>query len=146
MTKLFVLFSVLALTCICGLRGASAEDATGRQFWRPGGFAGIPLFNNLRLQNTACNSEAGEVGTCLSDSDCINRLGINVGQCGRSNLVCCSQKFTCNGKTSKNETVFVNPNYPLGENGTNTCQVTVENVPGVCQLRLGMLSTFILNI
>lgn len=47
-----------------------------------------------------------------------------------------SVKFTCGGVTSRNETVFVNPSYPQGENGTDTCQVTVEKQPNVCQLRL----------
>ena len=30
----------------------------------------------------------------------------------------------------------MNPNYPRGENGTETCQVTIEKSPNVCQLRL----------
>jgi len=109
-------------------------DATARQFWRPGG---IPLFTTLRLQNTACN-ENGESGTCQSETECKNRHGFSTGTCGRSNLVCCSMKFTCGGKTDKNETLFVNPSYPAGENGTNTCQVTIQNVPNVCQLRLDL--------
>ncbi|KAJ6220057.1 hypothetical protein RDWZM_005869 [Blomia tropicalis] len=110
-------------------------DATARQFWRPGGY---PLFNALRMQNTACTSDDGEQGTCLSDSDCKSRQGFTVGTCGRSGLVCCNMKFTCGGKTAKNETLFVNPSYPLPENGTNTCQVTIQNVPNVCQLRLDL--------
>lgn len=117
-------------------RQSQQTDATARQFWRPGG---IPLFNGLRLLNTACTSDDGETGTCVSESDCKARQGYNVGTCGRSGLVCCNQKFTCGGKTAKNETLFVNPSWPLPENGTNTCQVTIQNVPNVCQLRLGKL-------
>lgn len=30
----------------------------------------------------------------------------------------------------------MNPSYPRGENGTDTCQVTIEKQPNVCQLRL----------
>ena len=30
----------------------------------------------------------------------------------------------------------MNPQYPNGENGTYTCQVTIEKTPNVCQLRL----------
>lgn len=50
----------------------------------------------------------------------------------------CAQpkQFTCGGKTSQNETTFVNPGYPRGDNGTDTCQVTIEKSPNVCQLRL----------
>lgn len=114
-------------------------NGTSRQFWRPGGLPGLPnMFNSIRLQNTPCNTETGDAGTCLSDGDCKGRLGTSSGACGRSGLVCCTFKFTCSGKTSSNETLFVNPSYPLGENGTNTCQVTIQNVPDVCQLRLGV--------
>lgn len=37
-------------------------------------------------------------------------------------LRCCSFKFTCGDNTTMNETIFVNPSYPRGDNGTNTCQ------------------------
>lgn len=30
----------------------------------------------------------------------------------------------------------MNPQYPKGENGTDTCQVTIEKANNVCQLRL----------
>ena len=32
--------------------------------------------------------------------------------------------------------MFVNPSFPKGENGTYTCQVTIEKQPSVCQLKL----------
>ncbi|OTF72228.1 hypothetical protein BLA29_012897, partial [Euroglyphus maynei] len=129
------LIITLTIFAIGGLvKQTEQTDATARQFWRPGG---IPLFNALRLQNSACTAESGEMGTCMSEADCRNRQGFSVGTCGRSGLVCCNMKFTCGGKTAKNETLFVNPSYPAGENGTNTCQVTIQNNPGVCQLRLG---------
>ena len=46
------------------------------------------------------------------------------------------RQSTCGGKTNQNETTFVNPGYPRGDNGTDTCQVTIEKSPNVCQLRL----------
>ncbi|KAH7643943.1 uncharacterized protein LOC124494190 [Dermatophagoides farinae] len=129
---------IITLTIVLAIglvKQSEQTDATARQFWRPGG---IPLFNALRLQNTACSAESGEAGTCMSEADCKTRQGFSVGTCGRSGLVCCNMKFTCGGKTAKNETLFVNPSYPAGENGTNTCQVTIQNNPGVCQLRLDL--------
>lgn len=30
----------------------------------------------------------------------------------------------------------MNPGFPRGDNGTDTCQVTIEKTPTVCQLRL----------
>lgn len=51
-------------------------------------------------------------------------------------LTTLNEQFTCGGKTNQNETTFVNPGYPRGDNGTDTCQVTIEKTPNVCQLRL----------
>ena len=124
-----------AVFVLCLTVARSEEEATGRQFWRPGGMSNI--FSPIRLQNTPCSTDVGDAGTCLAENDCRQRGGTGSGQCGRSGLACCTFKFTCSGKTSSNETLFVNPSYPMGENGTNTCQVTIQNAPDVCQLRLG---------
>lgn len=127
---------IILIFLIFNIDESIETNGTSRQFWRP---AGLPnMFNSIRLQNTPCNTEIGDAGTCLSDGDCKGRQGTSSGSCGRSGLVCCTFKFTCSGKTSSNETLFVNPSYPLGENGTNTCQVTIQNVPDVCQLRLDL--------
>lgn len=125
--------ALLALPLLAATSAASDQPsaAEARQFWRPN------FFQPIRLQNTPCNTDIGDAGTCLSENECRSRQGTGSGQCGRSGLTCCTFKFTCSGKTSSNETLFVNPSYPLGENGTNTCQVTIQNAPDVCQLRLG---------
>jgi len=90
----------------------------------------------LRYQNTPCTTEGKTAGTCLADRDCHSRGGIPDGTCGSGFASCCNFKFTCNKKTTDNETQFVNPSYPRADNGTNTCQVTVYKNEGVCQLRL----------
>jgi len=90
----------------------------------------------LRYQNTPCTTEGKTPGTCLADRDCSQRGGIPDGTCGGGFASCCNFKFTCNKKTTDNETLFVNPSYPKHDNGTNTCQVTVYKNEGVCQLRL----------
>lgn len=90
----------------------------------------------MRFQNTACNGDNGDSGTCLADAECTRRAGTSIGPCANGFGACCSFKFTCGGITNQNETVFVNPSYPRGENGTDTCQVTIEKQPNVCQLRL----------
>ncbi|KAH9392774.1 hypothetical protein TYRP_005862 [Tyrophagus putrescentiae] len=61
------------------------------------------------------------------------------GACGRSGsgLVCCNNiRLSCGATTSKNESFFVNPNYPSYLNSTATCQITVASNPGICQIRL----------
>lgn len=110
----------------------AAQQASGQQ--RPASLGGI--INLLRNQNTACHNDDGESGTCLADAECTRRSGQSIGTCANGYGSCCSFKFTCGGTTMRNETIFVNPNYPKGENGTETCQVTIEKTPNVCQLRL----------
>ncbi|KAI1286678.1 hypothetical protein HDE_10758 [Halotydeus destructor] len=94
------------------------------------------ILSIVRFQNTACNGDNGDSGTCLADAECTRRAGTSIGPCANGFGACCSFKFTCGGITNQNETVFVNPSYPRGENGTDTCQVTIEKQPNVCQLRL----------
>jgi len=94
------------------------------------------MLSVFRFQNTACSGESGESGTCLTQLDCSNRKGSDVGNCANGFATCCSFKFTCGSATSQNETVFVNPSFPRGDNGTNTCQVTIGKLDNVCQLRL----------
>lgn len=97
----------------------------------------IPFFSAVRYQNTACATNTGDSGTCLLNSECAKKGGqSHEGDCPTNALTCCSFKFTCGGTTGQNETTFVNPSYPRGENGTDTCQVTIEKQPNVCQLRL----------
>nr|XP_046915736.1 uncharacterized protein LOC124496272 isoform X2 [Dermatophagoides farinae] len=83
-----------------------------------------------------CQTEFNTTGTCLARSDCLARNGMAAGACVAGVTVCCDLKFTCGGRTDKNETIFVNQMYPMADNMTNTCQITIEKQPNVCQLRL----------
>ncbi|XP_076311022.1 uncharacterized protein LOC143225461 [Tachypleus tridentatus] len=106
--------------------------------FQPSSFAGI--LNLVRYQNTNCIGSNGLEGICLSTAECSNRRGSRIGNCANGFGACCLEKFTCGNTTTKNETVFVHRNYPLdGENDTDTCQVTIEKVKDVCQLRLDFL-------
>ncbi|KAK8764705.1 hypothetical protein V5799_032686 [Amblyomma americanum] len=104
---------------------------------RPQSITGI--INLLRYQNQPCEGRNNQNGTCVSEQDCIDRKGTEVNRCANGFGVCCYVSFTCGKSTSDNETEFVNPNYPNGENGTDTCQVTIEKQNNVCQLRLDFL-------
>jgi len=99
-----------------------------------GGFAA--MLSGIRFQNTPCTGESGDSGTCIAKDECVRRIGTIVSTCGNGYYVCCSFKFTCGSTTIHNETHFVNPSYPRGENGTNTCQVTINKKDDICQLRL----------
>jgi len=120
----------LVSTLVFSLLATSIEG----QVFRPPSLPGI--LSIVRFQNTACNGDNGDSGTCLADAECARRAGTGIGPCANGFGTCCSFKFTCGGTTNQNETVFVNPSYPRGENGTDTCQVTIEKTQNVCQLRL----------
>ncbi|UYV68781.1 hypothetical protein LAZ67_6000833 [Cordylochernes scorpioides] len=90
----------------------------------------------FRFQNAPCLGQHNDEGLCIGDTECARRGGTNIGTCARGFNMCCMFKFTCGGVTSTNQTVFVNPNYPGMENGTDTCQVTIEKLENICQLRL----------
>ncbi|XP_023236193.1 uncharacterized protein LOC111635466 [Centruroides sculpturatus] len=99
----------------------------------------LNILSLVRLQNSACQGERGDQGVCITSSECARREGLNMGTCASGLGVCCFLRFTCGGVTTQNNTLFVNPNYPNSENGTDTCQVTVEKQDNVCQLRLDFL-------
>src|SRR6218665_3728534 len=98
------------------------------------------IFSAMRYQNTACDGDNDEAGTCLYENECTNRKGTPIGRCANGFAACCSFKFTCGAETAQNETLFVNRQYPRQENETNTCQVTIKKTPDICQLRLGQYS------
>ncbi|GIY53721.1 CUB domain-containing protein [Caerostris extrusa] len=96
------------------------------------------IFEAFRPTNAACTGDSGDKGEAASAAEIVLREEVTALECAPTDLlnVVTVIKFTCGGVTSRNETVFVNPSYPQGENGTDTCQVTVEKQPNVCQLRL----------
>lgn len=119
------LVALAALGVILGIAGQS---------FRP---PSIPaIFAILRYQNSPCNTESNTPGTCLAQNECLGRAGTPDGTCAGGFASCCNFKFTCGGRTKENETIFVNHLYPRTDNGTNTCQVTIDKPPNVCQLRL----------
>ena len=69
-------------------------------------------------------------------NDCLNRKGSVVGRCANGFASCCSFLFSCGGSTNLNASEFVNRNYPSFQNDTDTCQVTIEKLPNICQIRL----------
>jgi len=116
-----VLITVLIFKCV----------VTAQLWPRPSNFLAT-----IRTQNSACTGETGDAGTCMSDDECARKKGTVNGACEGNQLKCCVFKFTCGQTTTMNGTVFVNPSHPRGENGTNTCQVTIKKTQDACQLRL----------
>ncbi|XP_022670185.1 uncharacterized protein LOC111254024 isoform X2 [Varroa destructor] len=90
-------------------------------------------------RNQDCLGAQGENGTCITQNDCDNRQGVNVGFCADGYGVCCRVSFTCKMTNEKNETEFVNPSYPSGDTGTSTCDVTIEKNSDICQIRLDFI-------
>ena len=122
--QVIILFSI----CLLG-------TVHGQGSFRPPSIPAIIAI--LRYQNSPCTTDSNTPGTCLAQNDCLTRQGTPDGTCASGFASCCNFKFTCGGRTKENETIFVNHLYPKTDNGTNTCQVTIDKQPNVCQLRLG---------
>lgn len=64
------------------------------------GFFGRPSIFNLgaaqmiRFQNTACQGDGGESGTCLTAGDCSRKGGTNSGSCANGAGACCTFKVS----------------------------------------------------
>ncbi|KAJ6220058.1 hypothetical protein RDWZM_005870 [Blomia tropicalis] len=121
--QVIILFSI----CLLG-------TVHGQGSFRPPSIPAIIAI--LRYQNSPCTTDSNTPGTCLAQNDCLTRQGTPDGTCASGFASCCNFKFTCGGRTKENETIFVNHLYPKTDNGTNTCQVTIDKQPNVCQLRL----------
>ncbi|XP_014219686.1 uncharacterized protein LOC106647697 [Copidosoma floridanum] len=97
----------------------------------------LSLFTLVRFENNICVGSSGENGTCISPAECAQRGGLASGTCANGYGVCCIVSVSCGQSTYDNNTYFVNPNYPSGFDGTNSCQLTVlKQHPDVCQFRL----------
>lgn len=48
----------------------------------------------VRFQNTPCQGEQQDSGTCLADSECTRRAGQSVGPCANGFGTCCSFKVS----------------------------------------------------
>jgi len=60
-----------------------------------GGRPTLPaLLAMVRFQNTPCQGEQQDSGTCLSDSECTRRAGQSVGPCANGFATCCSFKVS----------------------------------------------------
>lgn len=52
------------------------------------------LLTIVRYQNTACQGEQQDSGTCLADQECTRRGGQSVGPCASGYATCCSFKVS----------------------------------------------------
>lgn len=55
------------------------------------------LLTIVRYQNTACQGEQQDYGTCLADQECTRRGGQSVGPCASGYATCCSFKVSNDG-------------------------------------------------
>lgn len=56
------------------------------------------LLTIVRFQNTACQGEQQDSGTCLADQECVRRGGQSVGPCASGYATCCSFKVSVRGR------------------------------------------------
>jgi len=92
-----------------------------------------------------CHSEAGLVGECLSAAECGATSGQPSGLChmGRDvslhARVCCTYPAHCGYETNHRVTYFKSPAYPEPSSLVSDCPLSVDLLPGVCQVRLDFL-------
>lgn len=48
----------------------------------------------VRFQNTACQNEHQDAGTCLAEAECSRRAGQSIGTCANGFASCCSFKVS----------------------------------------------------
>ncbi|XP_049785117.1 uncharacterized protein LOC126187848 [Schistocerca cancellata] len=97
----------------------------------------LPLFSVLQFQNQECVSSTGNIGTCLTVSECEQRGGIVNGTCAGGYGVCCEFYATCGQTVRENNTYFISANYPQPYGGTGACRLLVSKLRSdVCQYRL----------
>ncbi|XP_046998494.1 uncharacterized protein LOC124613816 [Schistocerca americana] len=97
----------------------------------------LPLFSVLQFQNQECVSSTGNIGTCLTVSECEQRGGIINGTCAGGYGVCCEFYATCGQTVRENNTYFISANYPQPYDGTGACRLLVNKLRSdVCQYRL----------
>lgn len=78
------LFALLA----CAHLAAAQFGGSGRPLTLPA------LLTIVRFQNTACQGEQQDSGTCLADQECTRRGGQSVGPCASGYATCCSFKVS----------------------------------------------------
>lgn len=80
-----LILSLLILTFL-QFNGSSAQTHNGWSLTQ--------LFTIVRYQNTACETEYGEQGSCVLESECNNRQGQIHTTCPTPALVCCTNKVS----------------------------------------------------
>lgn len=83
------LVACLALAALSApLAAAQFMGGSGRPLTLPA------LLTIVRYQNTACQGEQQDYGTCLADQECTRRGGQSVGPCASGYATCCSFKVS----------------------------------------------------
>lgn len=82
------ILSLVALLACASQSLVSAQFGGGRPLTLPA------LLTIVRYQNTACQGEQQDYGTCLSDPECTRRGGQSVGPCASGYATCCSFKVS----------------------------------------------------
>ena len=64
----------------------------------------LNLFSVIRFSNTPCSTRLGLNGTCYTEKQCSERVGVAQGTCAGGFGVCCTFSTRCGGTTLENST------------------------------------------
>ena len=87
------LHGIVALACLAALAGVCSGQFGG-QFGSGRPLTLPALLTIVRFQNTACQGEQQDSGTCLAEQECSRRGGQSVGPCASGYATCCSFKVS----------------------------------------------------
>ncbi|KAK7065391.1 hypothetical protein SK128_015792 [Halocaridina rubra] len=93
------------------------------------------LISLVTVEPKPCNSDAGigDIGTCMTSSDCKFKGGTAAGSCANGLGTCCIVTRTCLDATRLNNTYFTSPLL----DGVGACTLTVHRAStNICQMRL----------
>jgi len=94
-------------------------------------------------ETTICQTEEGLIGSCNSPTECAMVSGLPSGSCTvpsvSGNLQCCLHTARCGQKSAQLVTYINNELYPATTSSVQSCPVSIDLLPDICQVRLDFL-------
>ena len=116
-------------TFCCLVNNAKSNTQHQQTFNRTKTIVNLPL-------NSRCLTNSKKKGICIETENCVRRMGIPDGLCSDS-FTCCQIESICGKTIRQNGTEIVNDLYPMTTSDSNVCQIMIERVADICQIRIG---------
>ena len=108
---------VALLLCLFAPSRKAAARRENRQF------NGLSLFNVVKFENTACEANGNNNGTCYTAGECEDLGGEAEGSCASGLGVCCVFNYGCGEQSNLNNTYFKSSGQQEGNCHYKVCPV-----------------------